>query len=595
MAHDYRQPFRVVQQMPAPAHARIGLCLLLGWTLSVATAWANPEGAGPLPYHPSPNAHEGMPHGGSEGPKPGFDHDKPPIGGGVEPPGHPGEPVPGHLPETHTGNHGGKPNDGRPGTDAHDPLNPFPRTGPTPPKPAIVPPRQAPVYADTGQQYKSSMADAERMQGALRAAGATGNSAWETLKRAYNKVMGNPRLPEHFGKPESLPPHLQNLLAKNGNNFINLMRSNLGDLDRELLRATYDKDYYREPLMGYKDYGKFVQSHGEQASYQQLQKLSPADRLQYMMNFGRQTRGEKASAQQLERDLRALQSHDPELAALENVRNQVRQQALVSSIIYDQVMQRSLSELRKSISSQPDIEPYSPGNMAGGEGGGETSPGTPAQGNPNDPKAARDTRHQDALDAVSRQQLIWAATRKANPDLFTRLSTAYDRFVGNIVLPETFNHPESLPEHLRTLLDDSGGYENAMRRDVGDLDRELLRATFDRSYYQEPLMGYASYTKFMAKYGDRATPAQIQMLSPPDRLQYLANHGQQSADEVAAAQERARDYRLAQQRNAQWAKLDALRNELLKQEAINATIYDELVSQVLRDARGVLDSDEDNF
>lgn len=105
---------------------------------------------------------------------------------------------------------------------------------------------------------------------------------FESIKNIYNRVTGTPELPSHFKDDSKLPDHLRGALSASEGDLHKALKSTPGDLDRELLRVTYDKHYYKEPLMGYKSMDKFVTKYGEHANEHQLRNLSPADRLSYV-------------------------------------------------------------------------------------------------------------------------------------------------------------------------------------------------------------------------------------------------------------------------------------------------------------------------
>lgn len=595
----HRHPMSSIQRLsPQDRHAARRHIAILCLTLCSGAAWTNegqvvpPGGAAhePAVNHP----HEHFPGPGTHPSDP-----KDPL--------HPNAGLPGHE-SAHDPLHPEPPN--------IDPLHPIepvhPRnTGNDPAThgsdPGTVPggshdaSHTLPVIKDSSVRYDTAMKAAQDWQTLLRGVDGA-NSVWETLRRSYNRVMGNPRLPAGFGHETYLPENLQDLLRKNNGNYEAVLRSNLGDLDRELLRATFDKDYYREPLMGYKSYDKFVQKRGAEAKYQDIQTLSPVDRLQYLMTFGKQVRARRDAAQQLEHDLRAVQVHDSQMLDLESARKKAWEQVHAADFMFSELTDRYVDKIRQGIDDDDDWED----NVQPGAGGkttpGESHPGAlPAPVpdptvTPPTPPVSPSSQHQGTLDAITRHRIVWEASRRTDPGLFKRLGNAYERFVGNARLPDTFNDPSSLPEHLQSLLTANGGYENVMRLDIGDLDREVLRATFDPTYYKEPLMGYTSYAKFIATYGDNATSAQARKLSPPDRLQFLANHSKQSNQEYAAIQRRMLEYQREQQTNARQAQLDQLREEVDRLEALNEGILGVMLDDRMYDIRKLtrgLDMDDD--
>lgn len=239
--------------------------------------------------------------------------------------------------------HENKPDPTKPHDHRADPARPHdsqpPHAGPhpnrpEPPKPHVNYPNDH-IAPPTPRTHEQSVAAAQAQRQALAEFKKENPSLVDKLLDVYHRVIGKPQPPPHFNNPSALPPHLQKLMAENGNDYKAAMHTKLGDLDRELLRATYDKNYYREPLMGYTSYEKFLHTHGEDARYGDLKSLSPSDRLLYLSHYGKQSAADAAAIAELQRAnaLQAQQQHHS--SELRETRQEIRQLTSANGQVLD--------------------------------------------------------------------------------------------------------------------------------------------------------------------------------------------------------------------------------------------------------------------
>lgn len=360
-------------------HAANAVAGHLGPTTLGGPAVPHHEGSMPAPHQPvMPAPHPTAPHGTTAGPHEG------PTGApahltphpGTEGP-HAGTRSPGtegthqgseHGPVIHTDPHP------KPASQPHSPQAPHERGPVIPGTPTHAP--QTGHTGDPASTHPHSIAAGQQHSELWRAARQENAGAFGTLKNLYHRVTGTPEVPKHFADSGNLPPHLQKAVTDASGDWRKVLTGTHGDLDRQLLRATYEKNYYKEPLMGYANKDKFVAKYGENATDHELRKLSPADRIEYVAKYGQQSadhRDAQANAKlqsQIE-EMRAAQKQNQTSAAhqdLEKARDSVKQ------ALHDEKAKISNDKPTQPHDPKPSTPPVTP-----------TTPGTKEPGTPYTP------------------------------------------------------------------------------------------------------------------------------------------------------------------------------------------------------------------